>query len=273
MSKVLCIYSIAVIFVLYWNTILLVQIGQKSYYVPVYSDVCYLLNIQKVPVFSVLRKRQTSGFTSSTTSFTLENCQETSATGDYSLLERPVVGDHIHLGMVLSVNGQVMNFHDRNMSQPIPYEDDAYPVTCSNRGTHAYEKRWYHTGVHTHCDGNIVHVHPWSAPAELRVEGRRVRLKLWFESVGIEVSSDRKGLKMPGSDEYIYQWTMYYYVNVNDKHPAMRTHSVEEICNLWLVDHHGLILLWSGSKRPARSTSVLQYKSHPKDYPKRKVSY
>ncbi len=47
-------------------------------------------------------------------------------------------------------------------------------------------------------------------------EGRKVRLKMWFESVGIEVSTDRMGLKLPGQDTYLYDWKMEYYVHVND---------------------------------------------------------
>ena len=63
---------------------------------------------------------------------------------------------------------------------------------------YAYTKQWFHSGVHTHCD-NIIHVHPWSAPRELRVEGKSVTLGTWFESVGIAVSSLENKLRMPNS--------------------------------------------------------------------------
>lgn len=270
MNKVLYIYFIGIVIILYWNIIILVQMDTKYLYVSAYTNACYLLSIQDVPVFSVLRKHEHTPFTSITNTYTHLNCHETYAGGDWEVVERPIVGDHIHIGMVLSVNNRILNFHDRNMSQPIPYEEDKYPVTCDNPGNFAYEKRWYHTGVHTHCDGNIVHVHPWSAPNELRVEGRRVKLKLWFESVGIEVSPDKQGLKIPGSDEYLHTWEMIYYVNASDNVPHFKTSSVEEIMNLWLVDHHGLILLYHGGI-PEKDLSVLEYKSHPNNYPNRYV--
>jgi len=267
MNKFLCIYFIGLIVILYWNTIVLVQIDKRTLFVTPYTGACYLLDIQKVPSFSVLRRTDQSDYTSVHREYTRLNCNASYAGGTWDLIERPMVGDHIHIGMVLSVNHEVLTLHDRDMSQPISYE--AYPLMCPNPGIYAYEKRWYHTGVHTHCDG-IVHVHPWSAPSELRVEGRRVRLKLWFESVGIEVSPDKTGLKMPGEDEYIDEWTMEYYVHAQDSTPILKTNNVEEVMNLWLVDHHGLILLWTGGK-PEKDLSVLDYDSHPNNYPKRYV--
>ena len=145
-----------------------------------------------------------------------------------------------------------------------------FHTTCPSPGDFAYEKRWYHNGVHTHCDG-IIHVHPWSAPAQLRVEGRKIRLKLWFESVGIEVSPDNQGLKLPGQDEYIYDRNMEYYLDVTDDFPVFRSNTVEEIINLWLVDHHGEILLWQGGDKPKKDYRVVEYKSHPINYPKRYI--
>lgn len=269
MNKLLCIYFVGCIALLYWNAVILVQVGTKHLYVSVYTGVCYILNIQDIPVFSVLRRTEHNDFTSIDKDYTLTNCKNTFAGGEWELIERPIVGDHIHIGMVMSVNSHVFNFHDRNMSQPIPYEEDKYPVTCANPGEFAYEKRWYHTGVHTHCDGNIVHVHPWSSPNELRVEGRRVKLKLWFESVGIEVSPDKNGLKLPGSDTYLKNWNMMYYENASDKNPLFVTKSVEEMKNLWLVDHHALIVMWSGGDPAKKDLRVLDYESHPYNYPKR----
>ena len=62
---------------------------------------------------------------------------------------------------------------------------------------------------------------------------------------------------------------MEYYVNVNDDLPSFTTSTVETISNLWLVDHHGSILLWSGGNKPDKDYRVLKYKSHPTNYPKR----
>jgi hypothetical protein len=266
-----CIYIILIILGLYWNALFLVQINDKTFFAASIQDICYFIKSSPdTPEFTVLRQVKLNQFSSEVIDYTLENCNTSRYPiyNKYTSLKRPIVGDHIHLSMVLSVNNKIYNFHDRNMSQPIPYE---VAGTCPNPGTHAYEKRWYHTGVHTHCDGNIVHVHPWSAPKQLRVEGRSVTLKMWFESVGIEVSPDRSGLKLPNTDTYIQDWQMEYYINVGDDLPAFTTKTVEVIMNLWLVDHHGSILLWSGGDKPGRDYSVLNYKSHPTNYPKRNI--
>ena len=268
MTQTYCTYCILLAILLYWNTILVIQLNNKNYYMASFYSSCYVLRGQDTPAFSLLTFTEKDQFTQIQYNVNLSNCEYYSAYKTWSLRERPIVGDHIHLGMVLSVNNQVFNFHDRNMSQPIPYEDDNYPVTCPSPGDFAYEKRWYHNGVHTHCDG-IIHVHPWSAPDQLRVEGRKVRLKMWFESVGIEVSSDGQSLKLPGQKDYIHDWNMEYYVNVMDDDPHFQTTSVEEIVNLWLVDHHGEILLWQGGDKPEKDYRVLKYKKHPDNYPRR----
>ena len=266
----LCLFFFLFVFLLYWNTVLIATINQKPYYVTSFFDTCYLLQIQDNPDFTILRRDKFTMFGTQRKVVTMETCAEEQAYGSWTLQRRPIVGDHIHLQMVLSVNDHVYNFHDRNMSEKIAYEVDHYPVTCPNPMDFSYEKRWYHTGVHTHCDGNIVHVHPWSAPSRLRVEGYDVKLKLWFESVGIEVATNRSALKLPHTQHYISDWTMEYYIHVNDEQPSFVTTDIDAIANLWLVDHHGLILLWSGGKKPQKEYHVLDYPSHPKDYPSRR---
>lgn len=271
MTRYYSVYCILLFIVLYWNTILIVQLNNKNYYVSYFYDACYLIKQQQEPIFTVLTSKEQDIFTYVEYNLNLSNCYTRTANSQWQLRERPIVGDHIHLGMVLSVKNRILNFHDRNMSQPIPYEDDKYPVTCADKRTYAYEKRWYHTGVHTHCDGNIIHVHPWSAPDQLRIEGRKVRLKMWFESVGMEVSPDKQALKLPGEKEYIYEWNMEYYIDVRDEKPSFQSRSVEEIINFWLVDHHGEILLWHRSRKPEKDFRVLNYTSHPINYPKRYI--
>lgn len=266
MNKFYVSYCVTLSIILYWNTLLFVQLNDHTFVVSPYFDACYLIHRQQTPTYVVLRKSFLDDFTEVNEEFTLNNCNQTAIGAKWSLTERPIVGDHIHMGMVLSVNNHVYNFHDRNMSEPIPYETAG---TCPQKGNYSYEKRWYHTGIHTHCDGNIIHVHPWSAPNQLRVEGRSVKLKLWFESVGMEVSPNKTALKLPGDTHYISNWNMEYYVNVEDVQPSYQTNSIEEMINFWLVDHHGEFLLWSGGNKPRKDYRVLNYKSHPINYPKR----
>lgn len=247
--------------ILYWNTLLIAQMGNETIFVTVLHTSCYLL---RPPVaFSALRKYESTEYSSETILVTMENCSSFPAAGKWEHVRFPLVGHHIHLGISIMVNSTSYTFHDREMVQPIPYEE---VETCSE--PYAYTKMWYHTGVHTHCD-NIVHIHPWSAPAKLRVEGREVRLKMWFESVGIEVSPAKTGLKLPGASEYITDWTLRYFVHVNDPNPKYETKSIEKIVNLWLVDHRGAIVLWSGEEIPKKERRVLRLYSTPRNYPSR----
>ena len=159
---------------------------------------CYFLTMDDFPEMSVIRRKILNDFTYHEEVYNTTNCKQAPATGTWEKKRRPIVGDHIHLGMVLSVNSHVYNFHDRNMSQPIAYEDDNYPVTCPirvsfltrNGGITLVYTRIAMETSYTSTRGPL--------PVELRVEGRDVRLKLWFESVGIEVSPDKTALKLPG---------------------------------------------------------------------------
>ena len=170
-------YITTLVLVLYWNTILYATVDNHQYHVNYFISACYLLQQDMLPQFAVLRRHLTTPFSHTVNEVTLPDCQSRQSFGSWTMAHRPVVGDHIHLQMVLSVNNQLMNFHDRNMSQKIAYEVDNYPVTCPNPMDFSYEKRWYHTGVHTHCDGNIVHVHPWSAPNQLQEKFEAVMSK------------------------------------------------------------------------------------------------
>ena len=162
--KHLCIYITLLIALLYWNVLFFVQINDRTFVASYIHDVCFFLSISPdTPEFSVLRETVMNPFTYQIHEYTIKNCN-VSTSGTYTLVKRPVIGDHIHLGMSLSVNDHLFNFHDRYSLQPIPYEMDKYPVTCADKRYYSYEKVWLHNGAHTHCDGNIVHVHPWSAP-------------------------------------------------------------------------------------------------------------
>jgi hypothetical protein len=183
---------------------------------------------------------------------------------------RPIVGDHVHQGIAISVDGKPYTLRDRNLTEPVPYEDFKPSDSCPNPPRYAYIKQWYHTGVHTHCD-NIIHIHPWSAPKKLRVEGKDVTFKLWMESVGIEVGSLTNVLRVPGDPRGFRDgWTLEYYAHVNDEQPAFTTKNVEEMANLWLVDHHAFIKLYLGSS-PEKQYEVLNYYSKSKfgEYPNR----
>lgn len=271
MNQKWCTLFVIAFFTLYYSTIILVQVDSRTMYTNLFGTTCDILHSVPDPQFAIAIRKYQTPFTYRTTKITLSTCSYMFRTTEkWEIKYRPVVGDHIHLGIAVQLGGHLITLHDRNMSEPVPYED-FHPVdTCINPPKYAYIKKWYHTGVHTHCD-NIIHVHPWSAPKQLRVEGKSVTLKMWFESVGIEVGSVENTLRIPGNP-YYDEWVLEYYVHVNDEYPSLKTNSVEEMANLWLADHHAFIKLYRKNENiPKKDFSVLNYYSKSKigKYPSR----
>ena len=272
-TKTICTIFCCSFFLLYYLTIIAVQVDDKKYFTAFYSDACNILYRTPYPTFAVATKLQESPFTFRNVKLTLDNCNNQIMFGDKWRIEyRPLVGDHIHLGIAIQLDGRRLTMRDRNLTEPIPYEDFHPAESCVHPPPYAYIKQWYHTGVHTHCD-NIIHVHPWSAPRKLRVTGQEVTLGTWFESVGISIIGGL--IRVPGY-EYRKDWVLDYYVNVNDSYPAFRTDIVEEMVNLWLVDHHGFIKLYQKNEDvPEKDYGVLKYYSKSKlgeTYPSRSVN-
>ena len=252
-----------------WNLYIVTNINNENYLFWQYYTVCNYFSTLATPEFALLEQRYEDHFTSVSLRVVENTCNQSSFTGKWKMKYRPLVGDHIHLGYRIIYNGEDVIVRDRNLTEPIPYE--MYPATCENPPEYAYIKQYYHTGVHTHCDG-LIHVHPWSAPKDLRKEGRDVTLGMWFESVGITASSTGDGFRLPGHSHYIH-FNMAYFVHVNDEYPAFVTSNFESIVNLWLVDHHGGVILWSGDETKVpkfTSKKVLDYESYPHDYPRRR---
>ena len=263
----LCIIFTGAFFLLYYITIVAVQIDQRIIFSHLYSDSCNVLRQADQPNLAIATRIEEGQFTFNTRRMTLSTCNYmVMYKTKWSLQYRPIVGDHLHIGIAISIDGKELTMRDRNLTEPIPYED--FPATCSNPPEYAYIKQWYHTGVHTHCD-NIIHIHPWSAPRKLRVTGKEVTLGTWFESVGISVIDDK--LRIPGYD-YTTDWILDYYLNVTDKHPTFRIRNTEQIENLWLVDHHAFIKLYKGVA-PDKNMKVLNFysKSRVGDYPSRYI--
>ena len=237
-----------------------------------FSSACQIFSYASHPNFALAAQKDESPFTFKIFKVTNENCNDYGIQGKWTIKYRPIVGDHIHLGISIRENNVDLTLRDRKLVENIPYEDFKPSDTCIHPPKYAYTKQWFHSGVHTHCD-NIIHVHPWSAPRELRVEGKSVTLGTWFESVGIAVSSLENKLRMPNST--YREWTLEYYINVQDKYASYTTTYVEEMVNLWLVDHHGYIKLYDKySIAPPRDTRVAGYKSVSKvgeTYPRRRI--
>lgn len=253
-----------------WNLFIVTNVNNDNYFFWQYYNVCTYFSTLTTPEFAMLEKNFEDHYTSVSLRVFEKTCNETAFTGKWKVKYRPLIGDHIHLGYRIVYNGEDVVVRDRNLTKPIPYE--MYPATCKNPPEYAYIKQYYHTGVHTHCDG-VIHVHPWSAPKDLRKEGRDVTLGMWFESVGITASSTENGFRLPGYQHYS-NFNMAFFVNVEDNAPAFVTTNFESILNLWLVDHHGGVVLWNGDIEdiPKIDKKVLNYKSYPHDYPKRKDS-
>jgi len=272
-TKTICTIFCCSFFILYYITIIAIQVDDDKYFTTFYSDACSILYKTSEPTFAVATKKRESPFTFNKVKLTLENCKyKIMFGGKWRIEYRPLVGDHIHLGIAIQIDGKKITMRDRNLTEPIRYEDFRPAETCAHPPIYAYIKQWYHTGVHTHCD-NIIHVHPWSAPRKLRVTGKEVTLAMWFESVGISVVGGL--IRIPGY-EYRKDWVLDYYVNVTDNYPVLRTKNVNEMMNLWLVDHHGFIKLYQENENvPEKDFSVLKYYSKSKlegNYPSRYIN-
>jgi hypothetical protein len=271
-SKQFCFTFTLLFCVLYYITLIVVQVNDKSILVHPFSSACQIFSQTDQPSFAIAARTDASPFSFRTYKLTNKNCEDITVYGKWFVKYRPVVGDHIHVGISIREEGEDLTLRDRKLVEPIPYEEYKPSDTCVHPPKYAYTKQWFHSGVHTHCD-NIIHVHPWSAPRELRVEGKSVVLGTWFESVGISVDPEESMLRMPNST--YKQWTMEYYINVQDYYPSFTTTSVEAMVNLWLVDHHGYIKLYdSTSVAPPKDLKVLQYESVSRigsKYPKRRI--
>lgn len=271
-SKQFCFIFTSIFFILYYITLIVIQVNDQNVVVHPFSSVCQIFSYASHPNFALAAQKDESPFTFQIFKVTNKNCNNYSVHGKWKIKYRPIVGDHIHLGISIRENNVDLTLRDRKLVEHIPYEEFKPSDTCVSPPKYAYTKQWFHSGVHTHCD-NIIHVHPWSAPRELRVEGKSVTLGTWFESVGISVSALENKLRMPNST--YKEWTLEYFIYVKDMYPSFTTTSVEEMVNLWLVDHHGYIKLYDKhSISPPKDTTVTRYKSVSKvgvKYPRRRI--
>lgn len=270
--KHVCALFVLVFTLVYISTFHLIQVPYtRTYYFTAFQTMCGMFGSR----FQVARLHTQTPFSTTHRDFFPDHCGQTVPfTSDHRWWEelyRPVIGDHIHLFYKMVVNKRPVVFHDRNLTETIPYETPAESCTAD----YAYKKQWYHTGVHSHCDrsasgGGIIHVHPWSAPNQLRVQGREVTLGMFFESVGVERSTMGRGFLVKG--KYV-KLNMAYFTGP-DRVQDLLTHSEEEIMNLWLVDCHGVVLLWDDdSDMPSVTKEDVEFletfECHPSDYPRR----
>jgi hypothetical protein len=234
--------------------------NKNTFYLSRFSSICSVLKQQQYSNFAVLRKKNDTRFSSSYQDYTLNNCNARDY-GQFELKYRPLIGDHLHIGYILSLDGERIILHDRNITEPIPYEHK--PHSC--QGNISYTKVFLHSGIHTHCD-EIIHIHPWSAYTPL--EGRDVTLAEWFKSVKIEdYNHHDKGYKI--RDKF-YHLKMAYYENVRQEKPSLVSTDHQEISGLWLKDHHGMIVLFTGNQPEVTEEDierVIKMNKYPKDYP------
>ena len=257
------------------NMMYIIQVPYtRNYYITTFSAMCTFFSSP----FEVARHVIDSPFSIVVKDFFPSDCEAPKPPpymGKWEVLHRPIVGDHIHLLIKVMLDNKPVIFHDRNVSEFIPYETP--PVSsCPSSANYAYEKTWYHTGVHTHCDsssthGGIIHVHPWSSPVKLRVEGKEVTLQMFFESVGIEHSTKQPGFLIHGKH---YKLNLDYYIDASLPFPSFTTSDEDEIKRLWLPDCHGAVVLWNeGGIKPEITNEDIEFlkrvECYPENYPTR----
>ena len=255
---------ISLIILIYINISYITYVpNYNRFYISWMDSLCDVMKNYNNPEFLIARKHVENGFTDFYDEYNINTC-DVAPNGEWEFLYRPIFGDHIHLGYSLYLNDKPITLRDHNMSHNVKYED--YLPSCPNPPKYAYVKKWYHTGVHTHCD-NIIHVHPFSAPRELRVEGKKVNLGIWFENVGIFYHPSSQKFEIPGHG--LVKLKMTFFAHVTDKEATFITSDPIKILNTWLVDHQAFISL-SNTNRWYKDKKVLNYKKYPSDYPKRK---
>ena len=254
---------ISLIILIYINISYITYVpNYDKFYMSWMDDLCDAMNNYKNAEFLVARKIIQNDFTEYYEQYNTTFCN-VDPIGEWKFLYRPIFGDHIHLGYSLHINDQFITLRDHNLTHNVKYED--HPPSCPNAPPYAYVKQWYHTGVHTHCD-DIIHVHPFSAPRELRVEGKKVNLGIWFENVGIFYHPSSNKFEIPNHG--LVNLKLSYFAHVSDKKPSFQTSDPIKILNTWLVDHQGFVSL-SDTDKWYKNNKVLDYKKHPKNYPKR----
>lgn len=251
----------------YW--LLHIQSDGTTYILSGLDNICTVLKRERDGPYAVLRQHITTRYSSTYKDYTLNNCeQEVQNTkgSSWQLLYRPIVGDHIHIGIKIVLNNKEITLHDRNITEKIPYENKS--ETCPAPGHIAYTKTWLHNGIHTHCDG-MVHVHPFSA--FLKKEGRDARLSEWFQSTGIEDYNHHIGRGYKYNNGY-HNLQMHYYEHVEDDIPALATSDHLVINNLWLHQHHAFIVIFDETSdvptiTEADRNRVNSYSVYPSSYP------
>lgn len=273
--KVYFLLFLMVFTILILNMLYIIQVPYtKNYYITTFSAMCTAFSSP----MEVARHIIESPFTSEVKDFFPSDCDAEKPPpymGKWELLHRPITGDHIHILIKTTLDNIPIIFHDRNLTQIIPYETPP-TSSCRSEVPYAYKKSFYHTGVHTHCDssstnGGIIHIHPWSSPIQLRVEGRQVTLQMFFESVGIEHSTKKLGFLINGK---YYKLNLEYYIDATNPFPSFTTNNEEEIKQLWLPDCHGALLLWDeASEKPEITREDIEFlkgkKCYPDNYPSR----
>lgn len=260
--------------IIYISTYYIIQTPiSRSYYLNSFQSMCAVFD----NTFSVARFHTETPFSTSYVDYFPQNCSQYSppftwGNSYWTFKSRPIVGDHIHLLYKIYLDNKPVIFHDRNLTEKIAYETP--PTSCPSTADYAYKKSWYHTGVHSHCDrtpsnGGVIHVHPWSAPQQLRVEGRDANLGMFFESVGIERSTMGKGFLVNGKYR---KMRLAYYTNVDNVKYSLLTQSELEIMNLWLVDCHGAVILFDEYSEMPEITEedrvyIKSFGCHPDNYP------
>jgi len=176
-----------------------------------HNTIQQLAFITSTPPEYIVLQNKTSQFTLQEENILLEN-------SDWTVRFRPIVGDHIHLSVEYWIGSQQRaHDHDRPIEQPIPYESGP-DKQCKSTDKYAYTKIWPHSGIHTHCDG-LIHIHPWSAPYVWRLEGKRVVMAAFFDSVGIRYYETPLRLEFEDGTSYTnnktHVWRLDLRINYN----------------------------------------------------------
>ena len=114
--------------ILYYITLIVIQVNDHNMVVHPFSSACQIFSYASHPNFALAAQKDESPFTFKIFKVTNENCNDYGIQGKWTIKYRPIVGDHIHLGISIRENNVDLTLRDRKLVENIPYEDRIFQM-------------------------------------------------------------------------------------------------------------------------------------------------
>ena len=99
-----CFLFTFLFYILYYITLIVIQVNDHNMVVHPFSSACQIFSYASHPNFALAAQKDESPFTFKIFKVTNENCNDYGIQGKWTIKYRPIVGDHIHLGISIREN-------------------------------------------------------------------------------------------------------------------------------------------------------------------------